>query len=134
MHFEKFNYKRPNIEKWEHDLKHLLNRLKLSREIEEISNIISKINQLRSNFESMMNLAYLQFMRNTSDSFYSEEQKFYDEFSPIYQNLINDYFRILVNCECRSQLEEVWGKQFFSLAELQTKTISTNIIEELVME
>ena len=134
MNFEKFNYKRPNIKKITHDLNQLLNRFKQSTDIEELSKIISKINQLRSNFESMMNLAYLQFMRNTSDSFYLEEQKFFDESNPIYQNLLNDYFRLLVNCECRSQLEERWGKQFFTLAELQTKTISTNIIEDLVLE
>ncbi|GGI13127.1 M3 family oligoendopeptidase [Gottfriedia solisilvae] len=134
MKFEKFNYKRPNIDKLEQDLIHLLNQFKQSKDIEELSNIISKINQLRSNFESMMNLAYLQFMRNTSDSFYSAEQKFFDESNPKYQNLINEYFRNLVNCEYRNQLEEMWGKQFFSLAELQTKTISANIIEDLVME
>jgi len=134
MKFEKFKYERPNIEKLEQLIKQLLFQFKRSNDIEELSNIISKINQLRSNFESMMKLAYLQFMRNTRDSFYSEEQKFYDESYPIYQNLLNDYFRNLVSCKFRKQLEAVWGKQLFSLAEQQTKTISTNIIEDLVIE
>lgn len=134
MKFEKYKYERPNIEKLEQDINQLLVQFKRSNEIEELSNIISKINQLRTNFESMMNLAYLQFMRNTNDSFYSEEQKFFDETYPIYQNLLNDYFIILVNCEYRMQLEKYWGKQFFSLAEQQTKTISPSIIEDLVIE
>lgn len=134
MKFEKFIYERPNIQLFEQEIHHLLSTFKVSSNIEELSNIITKINRLRSNFESMMKLAYLQFMRNTDDHFYSEEQKFYDETYPVYMNLLNDYFTNLVKCKFRQQLEDIWGKQLFSLAELHTKTLSPNIIEDLIIE
>ncbi|WP_088040792.1 M3 family oligoendopeptidase [Bacillus sp. EAC] len=134
MKFESFQYVRPDIEKITQEIEHVLNQFKHSKKIEELNHYIQKINSIRSFFESMMHLAAIQFTRDTKNAFFLEEQKYFDEMYPIYLNILRDYFEILNTSIYRKQLEARWGKQFFSLAELQSKVISKDVLEDLVIE
>jgi M3 family oligoendopeptidase len=95
---------------------------------------MGEINRLRNHFESMQTLAEIRHSIDTTDEFYETEQNYFDENGPIYQGLVTDFYKALVNAAFRKELEEKWGSQLFNIAELRLKTFSPEIIEDLQQE
>ncbi|KGN02216.1 oligoendopeptidase F [Clostridium novyi A str. 4570] len=134
MTFSEYEYIRPNIDEVKDKFNELISRFKKADSFEEQDSILEEIKLIRNEVESMMELVYIRNSINTIDEFYEKEKEFMDEVSPIYQGLISDYYKVLINSKFRSKLEEKWGKQLFKLAEMQIKTFSPEIIEDLQVE
>lgn len=134
MKFKDFEYTRPDLEQVGKEVEALLTKFNQVETFEEQNKIVEEIIKIRSNVETMENLVYIRHSINTEDEFYAKEQDFLDENMPLYQNIVVKYYNELINSKFRSELEEVWGKQLFTLAELQLKTFSEEIIEDLVKE
>ncbi|WP_080745781.1 M3 family oligoendopeptidase [Clostridium novyi] len=132
--FSEYEYIRPNIDEVKDKFNELISRFKKADSFEEQDSILEEIKLIRNEVESMMELVYIRNSINTIDEFYEKEKEFMDEVSPIYQGLISDYYKVLINSKFRSKLEEKWGKQLFKLAEMQIKTFSPEIIEDLQVE
>lgn len=82
----------------------------------------------------MYNLAYIRHTINTQDKYYDEENNYWNEHSPLYEELNSEFYKALVNSKFRQALEEKLGKQFFTLAEFTIKSFSVEIIEDLQRE
>ena len=134
LKFKDYEYERPDIKAIGKDFEELLEKFNNAETFEEQNEIMAHINKIRSKVETMGNLVYIRHSINTLDEFYSKEQDFLDENMPIYQNIVSKFYEALVNSKFRDELEKVWGKQIFTLAELQLKTFSEEIIEDLVKE
>lgn len=134
MKFSDFSYERPDIEQVKADFNELLARFREAKDVESQNGLINKINILRSRFESMSQIVIVRHTIDTNDEKYKEEQDYFDEMDPIYKGLVNDYYEALVQSEFRDQLEELWGKHLFDLAELNLKTFSPEIVEDLQKE
>lgn len=132
--FSEYEYIRPNIDEVKDKFNELISRFQKADFFEEQDSILEEIKLIRNEVESMMELVYIRNSINTVDEFYEKEKEFMDEVSPIYQGLISDYYKVLINSKFRSKLEEKWGKQLFKLAEMQIKTFSPEIIEDLQVE
>ena len=101
---------------------------------EQQDGLMMKVNELRSEFETMEQLVVIRHTMDTNDPFYEEEQTYFDEVTPIYQGFISKYYQSLVNSKFRQALEEKWGKQLFTQADLTLKTFAPEIIEDLQQE
>ncbi|KEH87871.1 oligoendopeptidase F [Clostridium novyi A str. NCTC 538] len=134
MTFSEYEYVRPNIDEVKDKFNELISRFQKANSFDEQDSILEEIKLIRNEVESMMELVYIRNSINTVDEFYEKEKEFMDEVSPIYQGLISDYYKVLINSKFRSKLEEKWGKQLFKLAEMQIKTFSPDIIEDLQVE
>ena len=134
LKFNEFKYERPDINLITEKLKSLINRFKESKDVESQNEILKEINKIRSNFETMASLVHIRHSINTEDEFYVEEQDFMDEVSPLYQNIVMEFYKALVESKFKDELEKYWGKQVFRLAELEIKTMSPEIIEDMVKE
>ncbi|WP_207651178.1 M3 family oligoendopeptidase [Clostridium massiliodielmoense] len=134
MTFSEYEYIRPNIDEVKSKFNELISKFEKSDSFQEQDSVLEEIKLIRNEVESMMELAYIRNSINTVDEFYEKEKEFMDEVSPIYQGLISDYYKVLINSKFRSELEEKWGKQLFKLAEMQIKTFSKEIIEDLQVE
>lgn len=134
MKFTDYEYERPDIEKVLLEFKKLIEDFQKSQSSEEQDKIIIKINTLRNEVESMIELVNIRNSINTEDSFYEKEKAFMDENIPIYEGIITKYYKVLVNSEFRNELEDKWGKQLFILAEMKLKTFEDGILEELKEE
>ncbi len=132
--FSEYEYIRPNIDEVKSKFNELISKFEKSDSFQEQDSVLEEIKLIRNEVESMMELAYIRNSINTVDEFYEKEKEFMDEVSPIYQGLISDYYKVLINSKFRSELEEKWGKQLFKLAEMQIKTFSKEIIEDLQVE
>ncbi len=132
--FQDYKYERPDLVKIGEEVDSLLEKFNEAKTFEEQNKIIEEINKIRSLVETMENLVSIRHSIDTEDEFYSKEQDFLDENMPMYQNIVSKYYKALVNSKFREELEKAWGKQVFTLAELQLKTFSEEIIEDLIKE
>ncbi|MDR7869441.1 MAG: M3 family oligoendopeptidase [Tissierellaceae bacterium] len=134
LKFNEFKYERPDINNITEKFTSLINEFKKSKDVDTQNNVLKEINIIRSNFETMGSLVHIRHSINTEDEFYGKEQDYFDEVSPLYQNMVMEFYKSLVESEFKDQLEEIWGKQLFRLAELEIKTMSPEIIEDMVKE
>ncbi len=132
--FNEYHYERPDVEDFGQKFKLILEQFTSAATYEEQSQAMAEINKLRSQFESLQEIASIRHTIDTNDEFYKAEQDFFDEKGPIIQEFITDYYRALVGSKFREQLEKRWGRQLFQLAELSLKTFSPEVIEDLQQE
>lgn len=134
MKFNEFKYERPNIEEIKGKFNILLEEFKNSDTLEKQNKIMEDINKLRSEFESMAQIAEIRHTIDTTDKFYEEEQDFFDNNMPLYEEVISDYYKALISSKFKQELEAKWGKQLFDMAELSIKTFAPEVISDLQEE
>ena len=134
MKFSEYRYERPDVKAFEQKFKALLESFNSAGSCDEQDHAMTAINKLRSEFDTLQQIASIRHSIDTNDEFYKSEQDFFDETGPVVQEYITDYYRSLVNSSFRTELENKWGKQLFQLAELSLKTFSPEIIEDLQQE
>lgn len=134
MKFKEFRYRRPDMAGLEIKFADLLAKFDQAESFQQQDALMAAINELRSEFETMEQLVIIRHTIDTNDSYYEDEQSFFDEVTPLYQGLISRYYKSLTTSKFRQALEEKWGKQLFTKAELTLKTFTPEIIEDLQQE
>lgn len=134
IRFSDYKYERPDIEKVSKEFDNLLEKFENAKDVETQNEVIRQINKLRNTIDTMGTLVNIRHSINIEDEFYKKEQDFIDENEPNFQNLVFKYYKVLVNSRFRKELEGKWGSQVFNLAELQLKSFSEEIIDDLVNE
>lgn len=134
MKFKDYKYIRPDLDELSKEFDDLLIKFSSAETYDEQNEVMKEINRIRSNVETMTTLVFIRHSINTEDEFYAKEQDFIDENMPKYQNMVTKFYKSLVDSKFRSQLEDTWGEQIFRLAELQLKSFSEEIMEDLVKE
>lgn len=134
MIFKDFRYCRPNIEEIKKDVLTLIDNMKIAKTKEEQSVAIEKINKIRSTFSTMANLVYIRASINTNDEFYQKERDYMDEIEPEMDEIITEYYKVLVKSPFSEQLETEWGSQLFALADNQIKSFSPKVMDLMQQE
>ena len=134
MNFNEYNYQRPDLESLKSRFGVLVDKFKNAGSFQEQDEVMVEINLLRRNFESMSEIASIRHTIDTTDTYYEQEQEYFDESTPIYQGLVSDFYRELVASKQRPELENKWGKQLFQIAEMTLRTFKPEIIEDLQVE
>lgn len=134
MKFKEFPYERPDINKLKLEFNEQLNKFVSAKSFEEQEKCMVDINELRSDFLSLYEIASIRNTVDTRDGFYNNEKNYFDETLPFVEELTSKYYTVLINSKFREQLELKFGKQLFTIAELTLKTFSNEIIEDLQEE
>lgn len=134
MKFKDFVYERPNVDDFKNSIIQEIANFKNAKSIADQKKVILAINELRSNFDSMYSLASVRHSIDTRDDFYEKENNFFDNSYPELTEHINNYFRALLLSPFRKELEQEFGKQLFTIAELRLKTFEPQIVEDLKEE
>lgn len=134
MTFNEYPYVRLDVEKLQADFTRLIGAFKSAESFEEQDRLMAEINDLRNETESMFTLASVRNSIDTTDDFYDNEKTFWDEVEPVYQGLISTYYEALGASRFKKELEDKWGKQIFTIAELSLKVFKPEIIELLQKE
>ena len=134
MRFSEFEYRRPNIEDLERKVKILLFEFWRVEKLKDQIRIINEINEIRTEFMTMTKFASIKYTIDTTNEFYEGEKKFFDNVTPIFSELLQQFYASLINSKYRTELEKKYGKHFFNIAELAVKTMSKEIIDDLVIE
>lgn len=134
MKFIDFKYERPNFQELEKNLRILLRDFNDSQSFKEENNIFIRINRIRNHVSTMVKLCFIRHSMDIDNEFYKNEQNFLDEKLPNYMELESIFYKSILSSRYREELEKTWGSQLFKLADMQSKTFSKNIIEDLVEE
>ena len=134
MKFPEYAYKRPNLKTVSKNFKKLIDTFTTANTFEEAEDALTKINKIRRDFSSMATIGQIRHTINTLDNFYDSENQFYDQNSPVFEALVTEFYKKLIESKFRSQLEEKWGKQLFTIADLTIKTFEPTILTLLQEE
>ncbi len=134
MKFSEFAYQRPDMTAFAATFQELLTTFDQATSLEEQSQVLSAINDLRTELESAYNICYIRHTIDTRDAFYEEENNFFDQMMPSYQALVSQFYDKLLQSPFRKGLEQKNGKQLFVLAELAQKTFDPVVLEDLQEE
>lgn len=132
--FSDYTYERPDIENLRIEFKQLLNEFNSAENAEEQIRVIEKVNKLRSGFDTMYQLCAIRHSIDTRELFYNTEQDFFDENLPIFESFTSEYYSALIKSQFRDEIEKIFGKQLFRIAEMQLKSFIPEIIDDLVTE
>lgn len=132
--FKDYKYIRPDFDKIEEKLNILIEKFENASTFEEQSDYFSQINEIDSDISTMSNIMFVRYSIDTRDEFYNSEREFFDEKGPEFDNIFNKFNKVLVNAKFRSELEKKFGKQLFTLTDMELDVFSKDIIEDLVDE
>ena len=105
MKFSKFSYERPNYESVKQQMENLVKDIEISETAKQQLEVITEINQIRNQIETMATLASIRHSINTQDEFYDQEREYWDEYSPLYEDLNSIFYEALVSSKFRNELE-----------------------------
>lgn len=134
MTFESYPYTRPEMATVSQNFEKHLFRFQNAQNAAEQTRSLSRLNAVREEFWTMYNLCYVRHTLNTADPFYEKENEYFDENLPAFEALNNRFFRALLASPFRDALEQKFGVQLFTLAELALKTFQPSILENLQQE
>lgn len=134
MKYSEIPYQRPDIETISSQFDKLLNDFEQAESAIGQIDVINQINTLRNDFDTSAEIAGINYSIDTINEFNQAEMDYFDENSPEVHNMINKFYKALTKSDYRKELENHFGKQLFSLAELTVRTLSDDIIEDLKKE
>ena len=134
MEFESFEYKRPEMTSFSQRFKELLEIFENASSFEEQSRAFEDINDMRTEFLSMHNICHIRHTIDTTDTYYEDENNFFDQNSPSFVALNHSFYKMLIASPFREALQEKWGDQIFIIADLSLKTFASSILEDLQKE
>ncbi|MBD1380384.1 M3 family oligoendopeptidase [Metabacillus arenae] len=134
MKFKDYLYKKINIEEVRTKHEKMLERFEQAKTFEEQDRTIQLLQELYNEADTMFNLVYIRHSIDTNDEYYKNEQDYMDEIEPLIKELHTKFYEKLASSHFRPQLEQKWGNQLFALAEIQLKTFSPEVIEDLQKE
>lgn len=134
MKFTQIAYERVNMEQVEQQFDQLLQAFTQASSFEEQDRVMGQLISLRQEVESAREVAQIRHTINTEDSFYKDEQDYWDEVGPEYQGLVSRYYDAIVHSTFRADLEKKWGAQLFRIAETTLRTFSPEVVSDLQEE
>lgn len=134
MKFSDFKYERPVYESNKKEFNNIIKKIGESNTYKEQKENIDILNKLRNSIETMSTIASIRHSINTEDEFYEKERVYWDEYSPLYEELNSLFYKEVVNSKFKDEIEYDFGKQFVSIAEYSLKGFSSEIISDLQEE
>ncbi|MGT2811095.1 M3 family oligoendopeptidase [Streptococcus minor] len=128
MKFADYRYTRPDYESIKAKMADLTNRLAHAASAEETRQIVQDITAISSTVDTQMNIWSIRHSIDMQDEFYNEETKFWNEHSPLFNELWTNYYRVIVESPYRTNLADLLPETFFMLAENQLQIFSSEAI------
>lgn len=134
MNFNEYVYQRPNFDELTIKLNQAIKNINAAKDYQTVINIINFVNEEYRHLDTANCLVGIRNSINTTDEFYEKEQEFFDENLPIFEEVYQAYQKALLESNFRKDLEKVIGSHLFKMLEVNQKTFSNEIIEDLQLE
>lgn len=128
MKFKDMPYERVNFEKVTEEFKQIMEAFDAAKSGEEQFEVHKKYYELSDRVMTMMTIAQIRHDVDTTDTFYDEEQSYYDEKGPELNGMIVAYQRKLYESPYRDYLVEKIGPVAFKNMELNLKSFDEKLI------
>ena len=127
-------YRRVTREEVKTVMEDVLTRVRNAGSAEDILQAREDYLRLVLEYYSNTALAYMRYSINTVDEFYVAENSYYDEIGPEVQNYSVQYAAALLDSPFRAELEERLSPVLFRHMEVERKSMSPEIVEDMVEE
>lgn len=128
MKFSDYTYVRPDYEALKQEMAALTADLAAATSADAALAIVKQITAINGNIDTQANLWSIRHSIDMNDDFYNEETKFWNEYSPLFDELMTNYYRVVVDSPFRKELGDFLPETFFMLAENKLKTFSSEAI------
>ena len=134
MKFSEMPYSRPDPEAVKAELKGLTERLKNAESYEEARAVFLEKEEQEKVVNTMGTLAFVRHSIDTRDEFYDQEIEFWDEVGPEFEEYEQEWIAALLESKYRKHFEKEYGDLLFVNGEIDRKTFSPEIIEDMQKE
>lgn len=134
MKFGDIAFEKLDIKSYEFEFNSLIQQFEDAENVNKQNEALLKIYNKRDDFDTMHQLAFIQYTRNTQDDQLKNQSDYMDEILPISQNLNSRYYKSLVNSKFKDQLINKWGNRIFDLANYKLKGFDPSIMKDLAEE
>ncbi len=134
MKFKDIKYVRPNLDEIKEKYIESITKFKEASSFEGQDEVFTSLNEMRSEFDTMMNLVYIRHSTNTFDEFYDKEKDYLNEISPTIEKLFSDFIKVFLKSEFINDFKEKYGENLIDVYRLKNKIISDDVIELIAKE
>ena len=127
-------YRRVTREEMTAGLRHVIERVRGARNVEEILEARAEYLSLKTEYDTAQSLSYMRYTINTVDPFYLAEKDYYDEIGPEIENLDLQYASAVLDSPFRAELEQALSPILLRSMELQRRSMSPGIVDDMVEE
>lgn len=128
MKFSDYTYVRPDCEALKLQLAELTADLDAATTADAALAIVKQVTAINEIIDTQANLWSIRHSIDMNDEFYNEETKFWNKYSPLFDELMTNYYRVVVASPFRKELGESLPETFFMLAENKLQTFSSEAI------
>ena len=134
MKFSEMPYSRPDLEDLKRTLSTLTEKLSAAETYAAARQVFLEKEAFERHISTLGSLAHIRHSIDTRDSFYNDEQKFWNNAMPELQQVQQEWTNALLASPFRSDFSAEYGDLMFLNAEIELKTFSPAIIPELQKE
>ena len=134
MKVSELPYRRVTLEEVSAAMDDIIARIKNASSADEILAAREDYLKIYLEYSTNYSLAYMRYTINTADEFYVAENDYYDEVGPKIQNYMVAYACALLDSPFRAELEEKLSPVLFKSLEVPRKTMSPEIVPDLIEE
>lgn len=134
MKVSELKYERIPFESIQSEFEQVLSAIKNAKSVDEILNAREKMLKIIEEYSTAASLAYMRYTINTVDEFYTNENDYYDEIGPRFENYLQQYAFAILNSPLRKELEKALSPVLLKSYEVMSKSMSPEIIDEMVEE
>ena len=131
MKFSEMPYKRPDPEALIKRVQELTEQFRNAKNYEEAKAVFLAYEEEEKASDTMASLAYIRHSIDTRDAFYDGEIEFWDEFGPEIEEYAQEWLEAMLASPFRKDFEAEYGDLLFVNAEIEKKTFSPEIIEDM---
>lgn len=134
MKVSELPYKRIPIETLTAEVNDIIRTIREANSVDQVLEARKRYNMLSKEYDTANALSYMRYTINTVDEFYLQEKNYYDEIGPAAANLNLEYCKALMESKFRPELEQRLNPLLFRSIENTMKSMSSEIVEEMIEE
>lgn len=134
MKFREMPYERPDLEAAKKEIGQLTAKLRGAADYAQARAAFMEKEELEKHLQTAATLASVRHTIDTRDSFYEEEDTFWNNAQPELEEYSQAFLAALLESPFRGQFEEEFGNLLFLNAEIALKTFSPEIIADMQKE
>ena len=134
MKVSELPYRRVTIEEAAAVMEDVIRRIKEAKNADEILAAREEYLPMLRDYMTAGSLSYMRYSINTVDEFYVAETEYYDETGPQFNNYVVALAAALLDSPFRAELEEKLSPVLFRSLEVARKSMSEEIIPDLIEE
>lgn len=134
MKFKDYEYFQPKFEEDKKLLLSLIENIKTSITLTKTLENIHAFNVTRGNIQTLFAIANIRYTSDTSNSYYREENRFWNEHLPLYESIFFEFELSILNSPFKDKIKQQFGKQYFTILELNQQSFSNEILSDIQEE